>query len=86
MELFTILGLTAGMLTTVSFLPQVIKTWKMRETKDISLLMYIVLCTGIILWIVYGILIKDLPLIVANSFSLILASIILFFKIKYNNG
>ena len=85
MELFTLLGLTAGMLTTVSFLPQVIKTWKMRETKDLSLWMYIVLCTGIILWIIYGILIKDLPLIAANSFSLMLASIILFFKIKYNN-
>lgn len=82
MNLFTLLGLTAGMLTTVSFLPQVIKTWKMKETKDLSLWMYIVLCTGIMLWIVYGVLIKDLPLIVANSFSLVLASIILFFKIK----
>lgn len=82
MELFTLLGLTAGMLTTVSFLPQVIKTWKMKETRDISLWMYIALCTGIILWIIYGVLIKDLPLIVANSFSLVLASIILFFKIK----
>ncbi len=83
MELVTILGLTAGVLTTWAFLPQVIKTWKLKETRDISLLMYIILCTGVLLWLIYGLFIRDLPVILANSFTLVLASIVLFFKLKY---
>ena len=61
-----IIGLIAGTCTTISFLPQVIKTIKIKETKDISISMYIVLATGILLWMIYGILIKDLPVILAN--------------------
>jgi len=83
MKIFTIIGFLAGALTTVAFLPQVIKTLKLKETKDLSLWMYLILCTGVFLWLVYGLLIKDLPIIAANSISLILASIILFYKIKY---
>ena len=83
MEKIIILGLAAGTLTTISFLPQVIKTWKLKETKDISLWMYILACTGILLWLSYGLLIKDLPLILANSVVLVLASIVLFLKLKY---
>ena len=83
MKIFTIIGLTAGTLTTAAFLPQVIKTFKLKETKDISLWMYIILSGGIFLWLVYGLLIKDLPIIAANSVSIVLASIILFYKIKY---
>ena len=83
MEAVTILGFTAGMLTTLSFLPQVIKTLKLKETKDISLWMYVILCTGVFSWLIYGLLIRDLPIIAANSISFILASIILFYKIKY---
>lgn len=78
-----VIGLLAGACTTASFLPQVIKTIRVKETKDISLLMYIVLATGILLWTIYGILIKDFPVILANSISLVLASIILVLKIKY---
>ena len=83
MEKIIILGLIAGTLTTISFLPQVIKTWKLKETKDLSLWMYILACTGILLWLSYGLLIKDLPLILANSVVLVLASIVLFLKLKY---
>ncbi len=83
MKIVTILGFTAGMLTTVSFLPQVIKTLKLKETKDISLWMYVILCTGIFSWLIYGLLIRDLPIIAANSISFLLVSIILFSKLKY---
>lgn len=78
-----IIGLVAGACTTISFLPQVIKTIKTKETKDISLPMYILLATGIFLWIIYGILIGSLPVLLANAISFVLATIILVLKIKY---
>ncbi len=78
-----IIGLIAGTCTTISFLPQVIKTFRTKETKDISLSMYIVLATGIFLWTIYGILIESLPVILANSISFVLATIILILKKKY---
>ena len=79
----TIIGLIAGACTTVSILPQVIKTIKIKETKDISLLMYIILILGLLLWTIYGILNKDVPIILANVFTLIFASIVLILKIKH---
>ncbi|HII94892.1 MAG TPA: hypothetical protein HA367_04040 [Candidatus Methanofastidiosum sp.] len=83
MEMITILGLLAGALTTISFIPQVMKTWKFKETKDISLLMYIIFFTGILLWFSYGILIDNTPIIVANGVSLVLVFIVLSLKIRY---
>ncbi|MDY1592005.1 MAG: SemiSWEET transporter [Methanofastidiosum sp.] len=83
MEMITILGLLAGTLTTISFIPQVIKTWKFKETRDISLLMYIIFFTGVLLWFSYGILIDNSPIIVANGVSLVLVSIVLSLKIRY---
>lgn len=79
----TYLGLLAGSLTTVAFLPQVIKTWKSRSARDISLEMFLIFCTGVFLWILYGILTADVAVIVANIATFILAGIILFFKFRY---
>jgi len=79
----TILGLIAAGFTTFAFLPQAIRIIKTRQTRDISLAMYGVLTAGILLWIIYGILIGDLPLILANGITLIFASVILILKIKY---
>lgn len=79
----TIIGLLAGTLTTISFLPQVIKTWKTKSTKDISLGMFLTFCTGSLLWIIYGTLVKDIPVVIANVATLSLASTILWFKVKY---
>ncbi|HLC88999.1 MAG TPA: SemiSWEET transporter [Candidatus Nanoarchaeia archaeon] len=84
MEIVTIIGLVAAALTTWSFLPQVIKTIRTKKTEDISLAMFLVLSVGLFIWLVYGLLIKDLPLIIANLISFILTAIILFFKIKYH--
>lgn len=79
----TLIGLIAATITTLSFIPQLIKTWKLKETKDISLLMFVTLGVGIILWIIYGFLLWDLPLILANSITFIFVLVILFFKFKY---
>ncbi len=79
----TILGLLAATLTTISFLPQVIKTWKSKSAKDISFEMFLIFATGVILWLIYGILINDIPLIVANAVTLGLVSTIIWFKLKY---
>nr|WP_200819460.1 SemiSWEET transporter [Tolypothrix sp. NIES-4075] len=84
MDYITTLGLIAGLLSTIAYLPQVIKTWKSKSASDLSWSMLITLCAGIILWLVYATYIQDIPLIAANIVTLLLASIILVLKIKYN--
>ena len=81
MHWITIIGLLAAACTTIAFLPQVIKTVKTKKTNDISRLMYIILTTGILLWVVYGLLTIDLPIILANSITFVLALIVLMLKI-----
>ena len=81
MHWITIIGLLAAACTTIAFLPQVIKTVKTKKTNDISRLMYVVLTTGIFLWVVYGLLTIDLPIILANSITFVLALIVLMLKI-----
>lgn len=83
MELFTVVGLAAAALTTFSFIPQAIKVIRTKHTKDLSLSMYTAFTLGILLWLIYGIMTKDAPIIVANIVTVILASIILVMKIKY---
>ncbi len=81
----TIVGLLAGFCTTVAFLPQAIKTWRTKSAKDLSLGMYSIFCTGVVLWLIYGILISDLPIILTNMASLTLAFSILYFKLSFKN-
>ena len=83
MNWINFLGLTAAALATSSFLPQVIKVIKTKHTRDISLWMFILSATGISLWFIYGILIKNTALIFGNSIGLILSGIILCYKIRY---
>jgi MtN3 and saliva related transmembrane protein len=85
MDYIKIIGMTAGTLTTISFLPQVIKTWNSRSAKDLSLGMFSIFCLGTILWLVYGILIDAWPVIVANAVTAVLASVLLFFKLRFKN-
>ena len=77
------IGFFAGFCTTIAFIPQALKVWKTKSTKDISLLMFLIFTTGVISWLFYGILISDFPIIVANSITLLLSIFILFYKIKY---
>ena len=79
----TWIGILAAILTTTAFAPQAIKAWNTRSTGDVSLAMFLMLVSGIVLWLVYGILIGDVPLIVANSITLALAGAILIAKIRF---
>ncbi|MBD6615624.1 hypothetical protein FNW02_07190 [Komarekiella sp. 'clone 1'] len=79
----TTLGLVAGVLTTIAYVPQLIKTWQSKSAHDLSWSMLIILCTGIILWLVYGTSVHDVPIIAANVVTLVLATVILVLKIKY---
>lgn len=75
------IGLAAGSLTTLAFLPQVIRVFKTRSVKDISLSMYLIFCTGVCLWLAYGFLINSYSLIIANGMTLILSGIVLVMKL-----
>jgi MtN3 and saliva related transmembrane protein len=83
MSITTLIGLVAGFFTTISFLPQVIKAWKSKSTKDISVGMYIVLAVGLLLWVFYGFAIDSTPIIITNAIGLILSLLVLLLKIKY---
>jgi MtN3 and saliva related transmembrane protein len=85
MNFTQILGMVAGSCTTVAFLPQVIKTWKTRSAKDLSLGMFTLFCTGVFLWLIYGIRMNDVPVISANLVTLLLASTLLVFKIWFKD-
>jgi MtN3 and saliva related transmembrane protein len=77
----TLIGLMAATCTTLAFLPQVIKTWKARSAKDLSLGMFSIFTVGVTLWLIYGLLINDLPVIMANTITLLLVLVMLYFKL-----
>ena len=79
----TLIGLGAAFCTTIAFLPQAIKTWRTRSTEDISLGMFLTFPIGTLLWLIYGLLLHDIPLIAANGITLVLALTILGFKIRH---
>ncbi|ALF54553.1 hypothetical protein BCD64_18155 [Nostoc sp. MBR 210] len=86
MDFLTILGLVAGALTTIAFLPQMFKTWKSKSAKDVSFVMLITFMSGLLLWLVYGIALQALPIIIANAISFIFNLIILCLKLKYKSN
>ncbi len=83
MDSITLLGLAAGLLTTASFLPQVLKTWKTRSAGDLSYGMIVLFVSGISLWLVYGIRIQSLPIILANAVTILLLLVLLGMKIQF---
>ena len=83
MDVTPIIGSVAASLTTMSFLPQVIKTWRSKSAKDISTAMLMVLATGVLLWLIYGIYLNEFPIIIGNAVTFILACILLTLKAKY---
>jgi len=84
-ELSGVVGLLAATLTTISFLPQVIRLWRTRRGEDISSAMFIIFSIGTALWLVYGVLISSLPVTLANSVTLALSFVILFLKWKWRS-
>ena len=83
MDTITIIGLIAAAFTTIALLPQLIKIWKTKSTKDISVGMFMLYCGGVLLWFTYGVFRNDFAIILANSLAFIQALIILMFKAKY---
>jgi len=77
------LGIVAGVFTTGSFVPQVVRIWRTRSTRDISFRMYLIMSLGIALWMVYGLLIGSLSVLVANGVSLGLTLAILGMKVAF---
>jgi MtN3 and saliva related transmembrane protein len=79
----TIIGLLAAFGTTVSFLPQAVKTIQTKDTSGISLSMYTLFTAGTLLWLIYGLMSGSLPVTIANAITLVFASVILVYKIRY---
>ncbi len=84
MDTTTILGYVAGAVTTTSLVPQVVKIWKTKSARDVSLGMFLIFSIGISLWIAYGFFLHSMPIIIANAVSLLLGFIVLGLKLKFN--
>lgn len=84
MNWIQIVGLVAGTLTSSSLIPQLIKTIKEKKAQDVSVGMLLVLMLGVATWVAYGLLREDLPIIITNSFSLLLNITMLVLRFKYN--
>ena len=78
-----LIGYLAALCTTLSFVPQAAKTIKTRDTAGISLWMYVIFTLGVFLWLMYGVAIRNYPVMIANAVTFALAATILGFKIKY---
>jgi MtN3 and saliva related transmembrane protein len=78
-----LIGAVAATLTTVSFVPQALKTFRTRDVSGISLGMYSLFATGVALWLVYGLMLGEAPIYVANAITLALALAVLVMKLRY---
>jgi len=78
-----LIGSLASALTTIAFVPQVWRAWKTRSARDLSLSMYSIFTTGVVLWFVYGVMIGAVPIIVGNAVTLVLAGAVLAMKLKF---
>lgn len=83
MSALQLLGLAAGTITSITFLPQVIQIWKTKSAKDISMFMLMLLILGVSMWLTYGILVMDAAIIYTNSMVLIMSLVMLYFKVKF---
>jgi MtN3 and saliva related transmembrane protein len=84
--LVTVLGFAAGTLTTFSFIPQVHKAWRTRHCDDLSLGMLLAFGTGVLLWLIYGLLLHAAPIIAANAVTLTLIAVLLYMKANFRGA
>lgn len=77
------IGFIAAILTTISFLPQVLKVWQTRSARDVSLGMYLLFTVGVLLWLIYGLLLQSWPIILSNLITLLLAGLVLAMKLRF---
>jgi MtN3 and saliva related transmembrane protein len=79
-----LVGSVAAALTTLAFVPQVVRVWRLRDARDISLPTFVLFSVGVFVWLVYGLLLVSWPIILANAFTLVLALAILALKVKFD--
>lgn len=84
-NLITIIGLFAAFLTTISLFPQIVKVWKTKSVKDISIGMFLLMVGSVSIWLIYGLMLNDLPLIASNTLVFVQAITMLTFKIKFSS-
>ena len=78
-----LIGALAGALTTIAFIPQVWRIWRTRSARDLSLSMYLIFTSGVVLWFVYGLALGALPVIASNGITLLLAGTVLAMKLRF---
>jgi MtN3 and saliva related transmembrane protein len=83
MSTATLIGLAAALFTTTAFLPQVIRAWRTQSTRDLSYGTFITYAIGLAMWLVYGLMIRDVPLILSNGTTFLLALTILGLKVRH---
>jgi MtN3 and saliva related transmembrane protein len=86
MDMVQVLGLVAGACTSTAALPQLVKAWKTKEVKDVSAKMFILYVLGNSLWLIYGLIRSDMPIVVTNAIAVTFQGMMLFLKIKYRNN
>ena len=82
MTYITVIGLVAAVCTTISFMPQIYQVYRTKQTRDLSLPTFILLTIGIFLWLVYGVLLKSLPIVLANTLTLVMCIYVVIMKFK----
>jgi MtN3 and saliva related transmembrane protein len=86
MSIIEAIGMTAAFCTTVAFIPQALMVYRTKDTRSISLNMFLVLTAGLAFWIIYGVYLMQLPIILANVFTIMLALYILIMKLRQKNN
>lgn len=84
MDTLTTIGYIAGALTTISFVPQVHRAWRLKETRDLSLAMLVLFAAGLFLWACYGFWTGSLPIVAANIITFLLVGVLLWLKVRYH--
>ena len=85
MDWTNVLGLVAGICTTAAVVPQLLKAWKTKEVEDVSPGMFFVLVAGLALWVVYGVIRNDFPIIATNGTALLLNGLMLYLLFRYDD-
>ena len=83
MTTLTMIGYVAGSLTSLGFVPQVLKGFETKHMKDVALWQPLLLSVGMVMWLIYGIMLKEMPMILANSFSIVCNTIVIVQKLIY---
>ena len=86
MPIIDAVGYIAGALCTISFVPQIVHIWRRRSARDLSLAMFLTFWCGVFLWLLYGLIKMDWPIIIANIVTFGLASIILYLKFRFDRN